>query len=181
MVDGHRSLILAQQNALNLKRFSMMTYRVKVAGPELSQDGFTLVEMVTVVAIVGILSAIALPSYRDYVVRGKLPDATSNLAAKRVQMEQYFQDNRTYEDAAPAVARGCVFDTATSQYFDFGCSVQNRTQFTIDAIGKGDMTGFRYTIDQGGAKQTVAVPAGWSLPTGNANDNCWVTKKGGIC
>ena len=67
------------------------------------QSGFTLIELMIVVAIVGILATIAYPSYTDYVIRGRIPDATSGLAAKRVQMEQFFQDNRTYV-GAPACA-----------------------------------------------------------------------------
>jgi prepilin-type N-terminal cleavage/methylation domain-containing protein len=52
--------------------------------------GFTLIELMIVVAVVGILTAIAVPSYTNYVIRGKIPEATSQLASKRVQMEQFF-------------------------------------------------------------------------------------------
>lgn len=145
------------------------------------QSGFTLVEMMAVVAIVAILSSLALPSYRDNVVRGKIPEAMTGLSLKRVQMEQYFQDNRTYQDVGGVVAAGCAADTTSSQYFNFSCSTQTATAFTIQAVGKNDMAGFTYTINQSGAKTTdevPAVPAGWAKPNPN---NCWVTKKGGIC
>lgn len=138
-----------------------------------AQHGFTLIEIMIVVAIVGILAMIAVPSYTDYLVRGKIPDATSNLATKRVQMEQFFQDNRTYV-AAPACTGT---DSTTSQNFDFSCSAAaTTTTYTLQAVGKGSMTGFTYTIDQNNAKATAAAPTGW---TGSAT--CWVTKKGGIC
>lgn len=136
-----------------------------------TQNGFSLVEIMIVVAIVSILAAVALPAYTDYVVRGKIPDATSTLAAKRVQLEQFFQDNRTYL-AAPA----CTADTAASQYFDFSCAVQTATTYTLQAVGKASMTGFTYTIDQNNAKATSAVSTGWTT-----NTTCWVTKKGGAC
>lgn len=136
-----------------------------------AQKGFTLVELMVVVAIIGILSAVAMPAYTDYVTRGKIPDATSNLAAKRVQLEQFFQDNRTYE-AAPA----CVNDTTTSQYFDFSCAVQTAIAYTVQAVGKNTMSGFTYTIDQNNNRATTAVPSGWTT-----NAACWVTKKGGSC
>ena len=142
-----------------------------------AQHGFTLIEIMIVVAIVGILAMIALPSYNDYVVRGKIPDATSNLATKRVQMEQFFQDNRTYV-AAPACPLAAAKDTTTSQNFDFYCSpAATPTTYTLKAVGKGSMAGFTYTIDQNNAKATTAVRSGW----GTAPVACWVTKKGGTC
>mgnify|MGYP003527119509 CR=1 FL=1 len=60
--------------------------------------------MVTIV-IISILAAIAIPSYRDYVVRGALPEAFSTLSAHRVKMEQFFQDNRTYAGACTVATR----------------------------------------------------------------------------
>ncbi|MEI8031537.1 MAG: type IV pilin protein [Comamonadaceae bacterium] len=134
--------------------------------------GFTLIELMIVVAVIGILSMIALPSYQEYVIRGKIPDATSNLATKRVQMEQYFQDNRTYV-AAPL----CTADTTTSKNFDFSCAqAATATIYTLQAVGKATMAGFSYTIDQSNSKATTAVPTGWTAST-----NCWVTQKSGSC
>jgi type IV pilus assembly protein PilE len=136
-----------------------------------SQNGFTLIELMIVVAIVAILGSVAMPVYTDYIVRGKVPDATSNLAIKRVQMEQYYQDARTYV-GAPA----CTTDTTSSQYFNFSCTGQTASAYTLQAVGKGTMTGFTYTINESNVKVTVAVPTGWTT-----NATCWVTKKGGGC
>lgn len=141
------------------------------------QKGFTLVEVMIVVVIVGILAAVALPSYTDYVTRSKIPDATSALASKRVQMEQYFQDNRTYANvSATIVAPGCVVDSTTSQYFTFSCSAQSATAYRLQAVGTGTMAGFTYTVNELNAKATTNVPAGWT-----GSGTCWVTKKGGGC
>lgn len=135
------------------------------------QEGFTLIELMVVVAIVGILASVALPAYTDYVTRSRIPEATSALANKRIQIEQYFQDNRTYVGAP-----GCDNDTTTSQFFDFSCSVETATAFTLGAVGKSSMLNFGYTIDQAGARVSTITATGWS---GNAA--CWVTKKGGAC
>ncbi|HTS84956.1 MAG TPA: prepilin-type N-terminal cleavage/methylation domain-containing protein, partial [Usitatibacter sp.] len=57
--------------------------------------GFTLIEVMIVVAIIAILAAIAVPSYQDYVTRGRIIEATGGLGDARNKMEQYFQDNRS--------------------------------------------------------------------------------------
>lgn len=138
------------------------------------QKGFTLIELLIVIAVVGILAVVALPAYNNYVKRGKIPEATSNLANKRVQLEQYFQDNRTYV-AAPA----CNNDTTSSKYFTFSCTVQTAATYTIQAAGTGSMAGFTYTIDQNNAKSTTAAPTGWAAAAMPAT--CWITKQGGAC
>lgn len=135
------------------------------------QKGFSLIEVMIAVAIVAILAAVAVPSYTDYVTRGKIPEATSGLAAKRVQAEQFFQDNRTYA-GAPA----CANDTATSpNNFDFA-GICAATTFTITATGKGGMSGLNYTINETNAKTSVFTKPGWTGST-----TCWVTAKGGMC
>ncbi len=141
-----------------------------------TQRGFTLIELMMALVVVGILTAIALPSYTAYIVRGKVPDATSNLSTKRVQMEQFFMDSRTYV-AAPA----CTADTTTSKYFDFSCPVQTATTYTLQAAGKSSMAGFTYTVDQANTKTSAFVspaPSSWVAATPN---NCWVTNTGGVC
>jgi len=141
--------------------------------PRRAAAGFTLIEVMITVAIVAILSMVALPSYRDYITRGNIPEATSRLATKQVQMEQWFQDNRTYV-GGPACA-----DDKTNKYFDFTCgATATATAFVLTATGKGSMTGFSYTIDQAGGKTSTITYAGWSNPSPNT---CWATKKGGVC
>ncbi|MBC7991790.1 MAG: prepilin-type N-terminal cleavage/methylation domain-containing protein, partial [Rhizobacter sp.] len=65
------------------------------------QQGFTLIEIMIVVAIIAVLAAFAIPQYRDYVLRGQLIEASNGLSAMRANMERYYQDNRTYADVNP--------------------------------------------------------------------------------
>lgn len=144
-----------------------------------STRGFTIIEVMIVVAIVAILAAVALPNYTAYVVRSKISEATTALLAQRVRMEQFFQDNRTYVGAC---APGTVAPLpAGLKYFTVTCGNLTANTYTVTATGGsgGDnsMSGFQYSIDQANNRITVAVPAGWDLPAGN----CWVTKKGGVC
>jgi type IV pilus assembly protein PilE len=105
-------------------------------------------------------------------MRGRIPDATSNLATKRVQIEQFFQDNRTFV-GAPA----CASDTTSSKYFTFVCSAATVNTYTLQATGIGAMNGFTFTLDQSNNKTTVIsttlAAAGWS-----GNTSCWIVRKG---
>ncbi len=79
------------------------------ANRDLRMAGFTLIEVMIVVAIIAILASIALPSYNDYVRRGQIQEAFGYLSDSRVKMEQYFQDNRNYGTASPGACPPVAF------------------------------------------------------------------------
>ena len=143
--------------------------------PPSRQVGFTLIEVMIVVAIVGILSAIALPSYRDYVTRGRIPEATSALATSQVKMEQWFQDSRKYRNAAGQCG-GVPASDDSGKNFTISCEASSDTAYVLTATGKASMNGFTYTVNQAGVKATTTVPSGWT-----GSSTCWVTGKGGAC
>jgi type IV pilus assembly protein PilE len=137
--------------------------------------GFTLIEVMIVVAIIGALAAIAMPMYNDYIIKSRVNEATAGLSDLRVKMEQFFQDSRTYVGACAA---GTVTELpANTKFFDFACSNLAATTYTITATGKSSMTGFVYTVNQANTRaSTVTGVGGWSGST-----TCWVTNKGGAC
>jgi type IV pilus assembly protein PilE len=126
--------------------------------------------------IVAILAALAYPSYKNYVLRGKLTYATNALSALRANMERYFQDNRTYLDAG--TLNSPCDGSSTTDTFTITCPTLTATTFTAQAVGSGLTAGFTLTIDQRGTQQTTAVPSnsGWSTCT-----NAWVVKAGQTC
>jgi type IV pilus assembly protein PilE len=137
----------------------------------LAAKGFTLIELLIVSLIIAMLAAFALPAYNDYIVRSRIPEATSGLANKRARVELYYDNNRTYVGAPD-----CDPDSTTSKYFTFSCSSELANAYVLQAVGTGAMTGFTYTINQSNAKATTAVPGGWS-----SNAGCWVLRKDGSC
>jgi len=138
-------------------------------------NGFSLIELLIVVAIMGILSAIALPQYRDYVTRGKLAEAYATLGSQRVKMEQFYQDLRTYVGACTA---NTVAPNPTGTYFTYACSNLTTNTYTITATGiPAQGTGnFVFTINEQNARATTGVPANWT-----ANAGCWIRTKSGGC
>jgi len=60
------------------------------------QKGFTLIELMIVIAIVGILAAIALPAYQDYTVRAKMAEPLAALSEAKVTLSEYYASNRRF-------------------------------------------------------------------------------------
>lgn len=142
--------------------------------------GFTLIEVMIVVAIVAILVTVALPSYRQYVLRGQLVDATNLLSTGGANMERYYQDNRTYASVGaitPPCSASSPAATRTQGSFVLTCA-SDGTTYTLTATGSGTTSAFRYTLNEQGNRSTVitAGPSGWY-----SGASCWIVKNGQTC
>ena len=144
-----------------------------------SFTGFTLIEVMITVAVVAILAAVALPSYRDDIIRSRIVEAKTNLADMRTRLEQYFLDNRSYPTGcvAGATAPPNISLPASQKYFNVACAFPTTQSYTVTAAGVGDMAAFAYTVKETNERKTTALPAGWA----GVNSLCWVSKKNGDC
>ena len=143
--------------------------------------GFTLIEVMITVAIIGILTAIALPSYKNYIRRGQQPEAFNQLSDYRTKMEQYYQDNRNFGSAAnkcadAASASGWSNFPYQGKYFLYTCAADTASgdttqqSYTITATATaGQVKDDTYTIDQNGNRATTKFKGA------SVTAACWLT------
>lgn len=142
--------------------------------PRRALKGFTLIEVMVTIAIVAILASIAYPNYSDYVRRGNVQEAPGNLSSYRTQLEQYYQDHRTYVKADGT----CGIDPpATTANFQYGCTPSSTGQgYSLAATGNTgtSVTGLKYMLDQKNQPSTTCSSCAWNF-TGTQTK--WIVRK----
>jgi type IV pilus assembly protein PilE len=148
--------------------------------------GFTLIEVMITVAIIAILAGIAVPSYSDYLRRGALPEAFTNLSDFRVKLEQYYQDHRGYGTSSTRCANvnppswslsSGELSAGGKRFFTIMCTpsavdgLGNYQGYTLTATG---VTGTRaqghvYTITAANVRKTTQFKGA------SVDQPCWLT------
>lgn len=119
------------------------------------QRGFTLVELMVVVAIIAILASIAIPSYRAYMIRAHRAEAKAQMMEIASREQQFLLANRVYADKATLVANGFSTPADLDQYYNWDVAVgaAGIPSFLITFTPIGSQTSDGpLTLDQAGTK-----------------------------
>jgi len=130
--------------------------------------GFTLLELLIAVVIVGVLASIALPSYQNQIHKTRRSDAKSALVGAAGQMERYFTERGTYATATLGSGSGAVYPSTTQNgYYTLSFSNLAATSYKLKATPAGaqvgDACGALTYDDQGNKGITGTAPM----------DQCW--------
>ena len=111
--------------------------------PRSRRGGFTLIELMVVLVIIGILASIALPSYNKYVIRSKRSAAQSIMYDISNREEQYMLANRSYADKATLESNGYRLPAEVAQNYSYNVTANTTGTpgYTIAFTAIGNQTG----------------------------------------
>lgn len=127
------------------------------------KNGFTLIELMITVVVIGILASIAYPSYTQFVAKGARADGVAGLMNAANRQEQYYLDNKKYTDDMNKLGLGADPWIVDNKFYSIDAVVVNNSDFTLTATAKGTQA----TRDSACASITLNA-AGNKLPK-----ECW--------
>lgn len=125
-----------------------------------SNAGFTLVELMIAVVIVGILAAVALPSYTQYITKSRAKGASADLAALALNLENKYQLQLSYPliaaDASNSTSQFNAWAPTQSDYFSYAVR-SDANSYTLSAEGKGNMASCKLTLSHSNVRTATSA------------------------